>query len=223
MAEGRGKADRALRFSEGIFVTRSDEVCEHKPVSERAAGVVSEALAPIVVVPLVIVIVALRSTHGLGRGLGLAATAIAFSAGLPYVVLTMGIRRGRFGDRHVRARHQRPALLAFTLASVISGWAVLHSLDAPADLIALVGAMVAGMAVTLVVSMWWKISIHTSCVAGAIGASALLVSSTAWFFLPIAALVGWSRLVLRHHTLAQVTAGAGAGLLVSTSVLALLR
>lgn len=204
-------------------MTPQGQLGERAPVSERAATVVSEVMAPIIVVPLVIVVVALRSTHGVGHGLGLAATATTFSVGLPYLVLILGIRRGRFGDRHVRARHQRPALLAFTLASVISGWAVLHSLDAPADLIALVGAMAAGMVVTLLVSMWWKISIHTSCVAGAIGASAWLVSSTVWWSLPVTALVGWSRIVLRHHTLAQVAAGAATGLLVSTSVLALLK
>jgi membrane-associated phospholipid phosphatase len=191
-------------------------------IRHRVATVVSEVLAPIVVIPVVIVVIALESTRSVPRGLGLAAIAITFSAGTPYLVLMVGVRNGRFGDRHVRARHQRPALLAFTLVSVACGLAVLAWLHAPHDLIALVAAMVVGMAVTLVATTRWKVSIHASCVAGVIGAFGLLISSWAWLLLPLVVLVGWSRTFLRRHTLAQVAAGAIAGVTVSCSMLAVL-
>jgi membrane-associated phospholipid phosphatase len=188
----------------------------------RVATVVSEVLAPIVVIPLVIVVIGLESTQSVPRGLGLAAIAIAFSAGLPYLVLMLGVRHGRFGDRHVQVRHERPALLAFTLVSVAFGLAVLSWLNAPRDLIALVAAMVAGITVTLVATRRWKISIHASCIAGVIGALGLLISPQAWFLLPLVVLVGWSRVALRHHSHCQVAAGGAAGVIASTFVITLL-
>jgi len=110
------------------------------------------------------------------RGAGYAAVAIFFAAALPYAGLLVGVRRGRFADRHVRMRAQRPALLAFTLASVLTGLGALWALHAPRALFALMAAMVAGMAVTLLVSTAWKTSIHTSCVAGSVVSLALIVS-----------------------------------------------
>ena len=103
------------------------------------------------------------------------------AAGLPYAALLVGVRRGRFEDRHVRERAQRPALLAFTLASVAMGLVALRLLQAPRELFALMAAMVAGMAITLLVSTVWKISIHASCVAGVITSPALLVDARAWW------------------------------------------
>ena len=91
-------------------------------------------------------------------GVGYAAPAVLFAAGLPYAALLVGVRRGRFEDRHVRERAQRPALLAFTLASVAMGLVALRLLQAPRGLVAFMAALVAGMAITLLVSTVWKIS-----------------------------------------------------------------
>jgi hypothetical protein len=152
--------------------------------SLRVAWIVSELLAPIVVILLVTVIVSVHAATSLLAGLGYAAVAVLFAAGLPYAVLLIGVRRGRFEDRQVRERAQRPALLAFTLASVAGGLVVLRLLDAPRDLFALMAGMVAGMAITLLVSTVWKISIHASCVAGVITSLALLVDARAWWLTP---------------------------------------
>jgi len=126
-------------------------------------------------------------------------------------VLLVGVRRGRFEDRQVRERAQRPALLAFTLASVAVGLVILRLLHAPRDLFALMVAMVAGMAITRLVSTFWKISIHASCVAGVITSLALLVDARAWWLSPLVIVTVWSRMLLRHHSLAQVAAGTFLG------------
>jgi len=72
-------------------------------------------------------------------------------------------------------------------------------------------AMVAGMAITLLVSTFWKISIHASCVAGVITSLALLVDARAWWLSPLVLATAWSRMLLRHHSLAQVAAGTFLG------------
>ena len=191
-------------------------------LAPRVARVVSEVLAPIVVIPLVTIVVSVHSADTLLRGLGFAAVAVFFAAGLPYMALLAGVRRGRFDDRQVRARAQRPALLAFTLASVVAGLVALQVLQAPRDLFALMAAMVAGMAITLLVSNFWKISIHTSCVAGVIASLALLVDARAWWLSPLVVLTGWSRTLLRDHSLAQAAVGTIVGAAVAATVLTVL-
>ena len=191
-------------------------------LAPRVARVVSEVLAPIVVIPLVTIVVSVHSADTLLRGLGFAAVAVFFAAGLPYMALLAGVRHGRFADRQVRARAQRPALLAFTLASVVAGLVALQVLQAPRDLFALMAAMVAGMAITLLVSNFWKISIHTSCVAGVIASLALLVDARAWWLSPLVVLTGWSRTLLRDHSIAQVAVGTVVGAVVATTALTVL-
>jgi len=188
----------------------------------RVAWILSELLAPIVVIPLVTVIVSVHAATSLVAGLGYAAVAVLFAAGLPYAALLVGVRRGRFEDRQVRERAQRPALLAFTLASVVVGLVVLRLLHAPRDLFALMAAMVAGMAITLLVSAFWKISIHASCVAGVITSLALLVDVTALWLSPLVLVTSWSRMLLRHHSLAQVAAGTFVGSVVAATTLSIL-
>lgn len=186
--------------------------------ARRVAVIVSEALAPIVVIPLVTIVVSLHASHTLLHGAGFAFVAVFFAAALPYAFLLFGVRRGRFDDRQIRARAQRPFLLAFTLASVMVGLVVLKALGAPRDLFALVAAMVAGMAMSLVVSSVWKISIHTSCVAGVVVSLALLVSPVTWWLAPLIVLTGWARVVLGDHTPAQVVAGTALGAVVAAFV-----
>jgi hypothetical protein len=185
----------------------------------RAANFISEALAPIVVIPLLTVGVSLASADSLVAGAGYAAIAVLFAAALPYAVLLVGVRSGRFADRHVRARAQRPALLAFTLASVSVALALLWVLQAPGALFALMAAMVAGMTVTLLVTTFWKISIHTSCVAGAVTSLAVLVHPGYLVLAPLVVMTGWARVVRRDHSFAQVVAGTAVGAAIAWGVL----
>ena len=188
----------------------SEQVVEVRP-SDGVAVVVSELLAPVIVIPLVTIIVSWHSSPSLLDGIAFAAVTGFFAAVLPYAALMLGLRRGRFADRNVRDRAQRPVLLAFTLGSVTLGLAILRGIGAPKDLFALMAAMVAGMAITLLVSTFWKISIHVACVAGVVASLALLIDGRAWWLSPLVGATAWSRMVLRHHSLAQVVAGAVAG------------
>lgn len=73
--------------------------------------------------------------------------------------------------------------------------------------------------VCALINVWWKISTHTAAIGGVVGA--LLAFSFIFMFNPIAwlcfililsGLVGSSRIILRQHSLAQVTTGFAVGL-----------
>ncbi len=184
----------------------------------RAARLITELLAPIVLIFVLLVLVAVHSTGSVVRGLVLGLVAAFFAGGLPYAVLILGVRRGRLGDRHLSRRQERPALMALGLGSVTCGYFVMRWLDAPGELLALVAAMVAGVAVALVVSLFWKISVHTACVAGSVCVVAILVHPATLVLAPLIVATAWARVTLRDHTPAQVLVGALVGAAVASAV-----
>ena len=184
----------------------------------RVARLVSEAMSPVVLIVFVTLIVALHSA-GRVRGLALGLVVIFFAGGLPYGLVLIGVRRGQLTDHHISRREQRPRIMAIALASVAVGLLVLRWLDAPHALFALVAAIVAGLAVTLAITSFWKISIHAAAAAGTVASLAILVSPWWLFLVPLVVLTGWARVAIRDHTPAQVSVGAIVGATVAAGVL----
>jgi membrane-associated phospholipid phosphatase len=120
-------------------------------------------------------------------------------------------------------REQRALPLTVGIGSVLIGLFLLAVLGAPRDLVALVAAMAVGLASSLLVTLAWKISVHTAVAAGA-AVILVLVSGPALAVAGLgAALAGWSRVELGDHTIAQVIGGSALGVAVAWSVFSLLR
>ncbi|MCG6493990.1 hypothetical protein [Kitasatospora sp. A2-31] len=178
---------------------------------ERVARLVTEALAPAHLVIALLLLVGAHSTADWsGAGWGLLAA--LFCGVVPIGLISWGVRRGALTDRHIRIRRQRVVPMGASLLSVVAGVALLRVLHAPTEVGALVVAMLAGLASALAVTVWWQISLHNA-VAG--GTAMVLALAFGPGVLPLAAAVplaaGWSRLVLRAHTPAQVLAGTALG------------
>lgn len=80
--------------------------------------------------------------------------------------------------------------------------------------------------VCAIVNVWWKISTHTAAIGGVTGAlmafSMLIAFNPVWwlcFTLLVSGMVGSSRIILHQHTLGQVLAGYGIGLLIGFIVI----
>ncbi|MGW0916872.1 hypothetical protein ACWD1Z_34950 [Streptomyces sp. NPDC002784] len=156
-----------------------------------------------------------------GAGWGLFAA--LFTSVLPSVLLRLGERRSYWSDRHVRQRQDRLVAGPVVLASVITGTGLLYGLAATPAVRALVAAMLAVLLVLMVITFFWKVSVHSAVAAGALAVLALLHGP--WWALsaPLVALIGWSRVRLRCHTVAQVAVGACVGAVVSGVAFTLLR
>lgn len=194
-----------------------------RPRQVRLAALVSEVFSPVYLVAGLLIVVALDDASSMREAIVFGVVAALFASLLPFVVLLRGVRSGRLNDRHLRLREQRPAMMVMGLAFLAVGSALLVVWGAPRELLALLGAMGAGLVTTLAITMRWKISIHTAVAAGT---AAILVSVFGPLMLttlPLVVLTAWSRVVLTHHTLRQVVAGAGVGALVAVGVFELLR
>lgn len=174
----------------------------------RAADAVGHLADPALLIPVVLLVVAARSSHSLWGAAGWAALAAAFCVGVPYALLHVLVRRGSVTDRHVVIRDQRRTPLAAALLSVLAGLVVLDLLGAPAPISALVVAMLAGLAAMALVSLAYKASFHVAVVSGVATILAVEVGTTSGLvLLPLVALVAWARVRAGRHTTGQAVVG----------------
>jgi hypothetical protein len=172
-----------------------------------------------------IVTVVLIGGHADGlAGAGWGLLAAFFVAVLPTVFIDYGIRRGRFDDRNVGARRPRMVVLAFITASVATGLILLLVLGAPRILTGYLAFMLASVAVLAAITLVWKISIHCAVAAGSVTILAFTYGPLLLGGYVLVGLLGWSRVALGDHTIAQAVAGsalgvAAAGLAYATLVL----
>jgi len=151
------------------------------------------------------------------------ALAALFVCVLPLFLLLGLVRLGKVTDHHVSNRKQRAPVLLMALASVLAGLLVLESVGAPGSVVAMVLAIVAGILVLAAVSPFWKISGHAAAVSSASVISVLMLGPVWLPLLVLIPAVGWSRVVLRAHTAAQVVAGSLFGAVVMAGLWWLLR
>ncbi len=188
------------------------------PRRNRAARVLTEVGAPVVVLVAMPLVIALHSANSTAAGLGMGLLAALFFGIIPFGYVLRGVRLGHWKDHHIGAREQRKPVFLFSLGSMLAGTLILVLTGAPRDLIAFLVTLLAEAALALAVTLVWKISLHTW--VSTIGATALVVvyGWGALVLWPILAGIGWSRVELRDHTFAQVAAGALLGI-ASTSVI----
>jgi membrane-associated phospholipid phosphatase len=178
----------------------------------RAARLITDRAEPRNVIILVSLGIGLAQDNPI-TGLLWAIEAIVFAAAIPMTYIKKGMRSGKWADRHVGQVQRRKLLIPVIMASVGVGIGGMLVFDAPDDMVALVVAMLATLAVLLVpTAVWkWKISVHTAVAGGALAMLALTWGPLVWIAYPLVAVIAWSRISLRDHTLAQTVAGAIAG------------
>jgi len=150
--------------------------------------------------------------HADGRvGLGWGLLAALFTAVLPTVFIAYGVRHGRWDDRNVGARRPRLIVLAFITASVALGLVLLVVLDAPRLLTGYLAFMLGSVAALALVTTVWKVSIHCAVASGSVAILALSFGPLVLIAYALVAVLGWSRVALADHTVAQVVVGAVLG------------
>ncbi|MFG1650594.1 phosphoesterase PA-phosphatase [Micromonospora sp. NPDC049275] len=160
-------------------------------------------------------------TAGRWAGLGWGIVSAVFAAVIPVLVIKRGVTAGRWADRHLGVRSHRLTVMILILTSVGIGIGAMAVGNAPRAVVALTLAMFATLAALAVVTLRWKISVHTAVAAGATTMLASQLPALAIAALAVVvAVVGWSRVALRDHTTAQVVAGGLLGTIVAGLIFA---
>jgi membrane-associated phospholipid phosphatase len=197
-------------------------VAQRIPRRLRAARLVGEVLSPPPILVALALVVAWASSPTPAMAVLWGAVAALFASVLPYGLILRGVRRGRLSDRNISLREQRVRFGGVALGSILLGLAVLAAADAPADMVALLASIAAGVACGWVITLWWKISVHAAIAAGAATVLTLVFGPALLAAWPLVALIAWSRVQVGDHTPAQVLAGVALGLAVNATVFPLL-
>ena len=190
---------------------------------DRLASIVSEVLAPAVLVAALLLIVGWHAgeSPGVSRWWGLPGA--LFAAVIPLGYVLHGVRRGRLPNHHIPERADRRVPLIFGTASLATGLVLLLVLGAPREVLALLAAGGAGLVVFALVTHWWKMSIHAGVASGTVAALTAVYGPVALAGVPLVVLGGWARVRLTAHTPAQVVVGALTGALIAGTIFPALR
>jgi membrane-associated phospholipid phosphatase len=191
-------------------------------VKNRAARAITEALQPPITVALLLLL-SPAMEPGFPGTVWFGAVAVLFVCVLPLAAVVVLVRMGKVTDHHVSDRRQRFPVLAMSVVSLLAGLGVLLAINAPYSVIVVVLAIVGGVVVLAVISLFWKISGHAGAIALTTVITVLILGAPWIPLLLLIPAVGWSRVVLRAHTVAQVVAGALVGGGVTAALWWLLR
>ncbi|UBU17148.1 phosphatase PAP2 family protein [Nonomuraea gerenzanensis] len=187
--------------------------------ADLVAKRVTDVLAPQVLVILMPPLVGLLAQGWRGAVWGLVAS--LFCGGVPAAVIAVGVRSGRLDSHHIVDRARRTGPLLAAVAAVLVALGLLVVMGAPTLLVATVTAMLVALAVTVPITLRWKISFHAAVSAGTVVVLAHVLPPwpTALAGAAVVALVCWARVRLTHHTWPQVVAGAVVGTLTTWATL----
>jgi len=206
-----------VSLAEGEAPVFTSSLCKHLYV--RIARYISAILSPIgVSLPAILLVALYHERNQLAAAINTGLTLFFLSVG-PMIYILIGVRLGKFSDVDVSNRSQRSGPFIFGIISAFVGFLTLTLTHGPKNLQTVLLLTIISGTVMMVITIWWKISIHASSLAGAITVLTALYGAVMLPAYVLVVLVGWSRVVLRRHTLAQVIAGSLVSIVLATIML----
>lgn len=134
--------------------------------------------------------------------------ALLFGIALPILIIIVLRLLHKIDDIHVSLRKQRTVPFICAIGSYALGAALLSLRPDGGILAVLLFGYASTTLIVMLINFRWKISVHATGLGGPLAAITLLLG---WVVLPLfllVPLVGWARVYLKAHTLAQVVAGS---------------
>ncbi len=175
---------------------------------ERIASLTSNILNPFLVGLALILLLSFKSTSSALDAVKWSLISVAASILPVFGVILYLVRSQKLESTFINVRKQRTKI--YLLAGVCAGvgCVILYYLEAPKELMATFVAGLSAVVVFMCVNFLWKISLHTALIAASVTVLIILYGSIAAVTVVLVPLIGWARIELKHHSLAQVAAGA---------------
>ena len=125
-----------------------------------------------------------------------------------FLVIFYLVQTGGLDSIFTHVREQRTKLYLLTGVCVIVSGIILLHFSAPLILVAAFIAALIEILLFISINLWWKISVHTAFIAALVTILVFLYGPIAAISAMLLPLIGWARIKLKHHSLAQVTTGA---------------
>lgn len=182
------------------------------------AHVVSEISNPLFIALPTFLIISLSSAPDILHALLWWIVAVLGISIAPLLFIWRGVRKGQYSDHHVSKREQRFIPLLFGLGCMAAAFVLLYFLGTSRVLIATVTAVIVACGISLLITRYWKISLHLVGMAGAVTVFTLMFGPRLLLLSPLVALVAWARWQVRAHTALQALAGTALAVSVTVAV-----
>jgi drug/metabolite transporter (DMT)-like permease len=183
--------------------------------SQRLARYVSYALNPLFISGPILVLAAFRDLADWRQALVWAGITLTFTLILPVLVLLYQLGRGKISDWHVTRREERLQWPLVLLALLATGLPLLLLLVAggPPTLRILFANSLALAVVTLLITLFWKVSQHVIGISSAAVTLTILLGPLGAISFLLVPVVAWSRVATAEHTRNQTIIGGLVGFL----------
>ncbi len=141
--------------------------------------------------------------------------ALTFATAIPVASIYVLTWKGVIPDVYASERGSRTYPFLLAVISYAAGFSLLVFVGAPAIVSALMLCYMVNTVLVTLITLVWKISIHTSGIAGPAAALGTAFGPLGFLFLVLVIPVGWARVELKSHPLLQVGAGAALALLLT--------
>ena len=175
---------------------------------KRIASLTSDILNPFLVNLVLILLISFKSTSSALDAVKWSLISIAASSLPVFLIIVYLVRSGRLDAIFTNIRGQRTKIYLLASACIGIGYVILHYLGAPLMLVAIFVAGFSGVIIFMCINLFWKISLHTAFITASVIVLIILYGSIAAVTVVLIPLVGWAKVELKHHSLAQAATGA---------------
>lgn len=194
---------------------QSSTIREAIPPGKRWARVVSDVLSPPVIWAVLAVPIAIQDAAALDTQLGRSQRVVMWIliydllvCVLPVAYIAFEVWRGKITDIHIKVRKQRIRPFLVTLLCGSLALCLLVYVGAPRLMPLFALFSLIQLALMLIITFFWQISMHAMGITGAVVATGALFGPVPGLLIaPLIPLVGAARVTLRRHTVKQVIAG----------------
>lgn len=169
---------------------------------------------PIITIPLFLIICIVLSfddgVFNLSKFIALELISLVFASVLPMAIILYWAKK--LGtDKDISNRSDRSTPLIVGVISYFIGFLISLAANLSNFMTILLLCYSVNTLIVMIITLKWKISVHTTGLSGPIGALILLLGPFGAIFAIIYPIVIWSRVLLKKHTMAQAICGAVQG------------
>ena len=175
---------------------------------KRIANLISYILNPFLVSIVLILLLSFKSAPSALDAVKWSLIIIALSILPVFWVIIYLVRNQKLESLLIISRRQRTKIYLLAGVCVGVGYIISFYLGAPKELMATFVAGLSAAIVFMCINLWWKISLHTAFVTASVTVLIILYGAIAAVTVVLVPLTAWSRIELKHHSLAQAVTGA---------------
>jgi membrane-associated phospholipid phosphatase len=176
-------------------------------MKETFSRLISTILNPFVVAVTTLVLLAFKAAPAVSEAVKWIVISIAISILPVVIVVFILVRLKKLDGFFSNPREQRNSVYLLASALGVIDCVLYWYLHAPRLLSVLFTTGLIAVIIFMVINYYWKISLHTAFITGAVVVLVIVFGWMALFTVVFIPLVGWSRIVLKQHTLPQVVVG----------------